>query len=148
MLQVENVFVPLLSPTSSTVQSPQGSVQQRDCQVIPADDDLTALFFLGEHETQGSGDHALLGRWKPLEQIARPASATRCELKSAPFPNGALHLVADRISESFTLACGQIVVEQAGKNTTVVSLYAHGVKDLVVSVAGSCIKGRKLPDRS
>ena len=107
--------MPLLSPTSSTVQRLQGSVQQRDCQVIPADDDLTALFFLGEHETQGSGDHALLGHWKPLEQIASQASATRYELESAPFPNGALHLVADRISESLTLACGQIVVEQAGK---------------------------------
>ena len=74
--------------------------------------------------------------------------ATRYELESAPFPNGALHLVADRISESLTLACGQIVVEQAGKNATVVYLHAQGVKGLVVSAAGSCIKGRKLPDRS
>ena len=129
-------------------QRPQGSVQQRDCQVIPADDDLTALFFLGEHEAQGSGDHDLLGRWKPLEQIARPASATRYEMELAPFPNRALHLVADRISESFTLACGQIVVEQGGKNATLIYLHAHGVKGLVVSAAGSCIKGRKLPDRS
>jgi len=50
---------------------------QRDCQAIPTDDDLTALFFLGKHETHRRGDHGLLGRWKLLEQIASPASATR-----------------------------------------------------------------------
>ena len=56
--------------------------------------------------------------------------------------------MADRISDSLTLACGQIVVEQAGQDATVVYLHTHGVKGLVVSAAGSCIKGRKLPDRS
>lgn len=56
--------------------------------------------------------------------------------------------MADRINDSLMLACGQNVGEQAGKNATVVYLHTNGVKGLVVSAAGSCIKGRKLPDRS
>ena len=51
------------------------ALRQRDGQVIPAAEDI-ACVLLGEHDAQGSGDHALMGLWDTLQQIPGEMNAT------------------------------------------------------------------------
>ena len=68
------------------------TLSERGGQVIPAAEDLGCVL-LGEHAAQRGGDHALMGLWNALQQVAG-------EMDTAALPHTALQLPADRLGES------------------------------------------------